>query len=690
MLTQRLSTHVFLAVFSSGLLTSQSVSSQSTSQSNLWQSVPEEELKAESGVLNSISAFFFGDPGPKDFSDLEGKKFYLNSSALEEILSDATALEHKDADEFELTGTQSASVQRLDEAKKLIPIPFPDGSEVIFAIEPSHAMSAELARQFPEVRSFRGIAVDSDDSRTLRLDISPSGLHAEITSLDGNTIVAPTDISEDYLAGRSRYISFNKILATPLSTKTICETESDSVRDDSEIETDRPRSRLLNWGGIIRTYRLAIAATPEYVAKVGETKEIAFYAIVRTVNRLNSIYERELAIRLELVADNINLVFDDNSMNLNNGSASILIDESQKIIDSIIGDANYDLGHMFSTGAGGLAEPGSVGISGIKASGVTGNQDPLSDPYDVDFVAHEIGHQFGAHHTFNGENGHCTPNNWNAETAYEPGSGSTIMAYAGICDVDNVQEHSDDYFHYISLREIISHVSGAGEVTNRTQSTNTIPTVILRSHLELPTGTPFLLGAAGSDENPYDSLTYAWEQLDRGTQAPRSASDDGSIPLIKSEKPSVFNIRDVYNYYDDTGSPLIRLPSLGRKSVFVVTVRDNHAGGGGLAAATISVNFHDSAGPFRVTKPDSDVSRNARLMVEWDVANTDEPPVSAEHVNIVASYDGGVTFPYTLLRTTPNDGSEEVAMTGTPSMIMIKVESSDGVFYALSENQNVN
>jgi hypothetical protein len=242
----------------------------------------------------------------------------------------------------------------------------------------------------------------------------------------------------------------------------------------------------------------------------GTNPVILHAAIVTSVNRVVGVYEKEVATRMILVANN-NLVefLDANTDPFNgNNSAGILINESQTVNDANIGFANYDVGHTFSTGGGGLAQLNSP-CGPSKARGITGLPTPTGDAFDIDFVAHEIGHQFGGSHTFNGQQGNCSGGNRSAASAYEPGSGTTIQAYAGICGSDNLQPNSDPFFHARSFDQISNFVFAGGACGVISNTGNNLPVVSLlpNNGLSIPISTPFTLTGTATDADG-DPLTY--------------------------------------------------------------------------------------------------------------------------------------------------------------------------------------
>jgi len=540
-----------------------------------------------------------------------------------------------------------------------------------------------LAAKFPDIRTYVGRGID-DPAATARFDWTPQGFHAQVLSPNGAVYVDPYEDGNVTL-----YVSYLKRdFAAPgkvhrcwLATR---------GRTGRRPHFQRPTFAADAVSGTtLRTYRLAVAATGEYTQYHGGTVAQAMSAIVTTVNRVTGIYERELAIRLQLVADNDRIVHTNGSTDpYTNDDGDAMLDQNQSNLDSVIGSANYDIGHVFSTGGGGVAGLGVVG-GARKAEGVTGSSSPVGDPFDVDFVAHEMGHQYGANHTFNGVDGSCDGNR-NASTAYEPGSGSTIMAYAGICDSDDLQPNSDPYFHFASHEEIMTFVTtgGGGSSAVESPTTNTPPTVEAGGDYTIPKNTPFRLTATGNDADG-NSLTYCWEERDLGPARVVSAADNGSSPLFRSWSPVTSPTRSfprLADLLDNTTATGEQLPVLGRMMNFRCTVRDNRAGGGGVASDDMSVTVDAGSGPFRVTFPNTTQTLSGGQIVRWDVAGTIDAPVNAANVDILLSTDGGLAFTTALATMVPNDGAHAVVLPNIDkSSARIMVMGSSNVFFDVSD-----
>jgi len=331
---------------------------------------------------------------------------------------------------------------------KEIILPSAHGKTYRFEVFESPIMEAPLASRFPQIKTYIGRGID-DPRMALRASISPIGFQAIIHGSEGTVYIDPYPATPEDV-----YFAYSRKDYQAL--KTFAE---NMLPQDSSINSYTGTPLQRGSGETLRSFRIAISTTGEYTAFHGGTVAGAMSAIVTTLNRVVSIYERELAIRLILIANNDQIVYQDGSTDpFTNGNPGAMISENQVVIDREIGSANYDIGHIFGVNAGGLASTGVVCLNGSKAQGVTGTNTPIGDPFDVDYVAHEIGHQFEALHTFNGRRGSCGGNR-SGSTAFEPGSGSTIMGYAGICGRDNLQPNSDDYFHYGSYLEMMTFVN---------------------------------------------------------------------------------------------------------------------------------------------------------------------------------------------------------------------------------------
>ncbi|MDM8540493.1 M12 family metallo-peptidase [Desulfococcaceae bacterium HSG9] len=589
-----------------------------------------------------------------------------------------------------------APLERLDLPLRFRPmpaqinLPTPDGNYDTFEFSEAPVMAPELAAKYPEIRTYLGYRV-GNPSISVRFDFTPAGFHAQVLA-PGNTYYI-----DPYYKGES-YASYYR--RDYRSTKKFkCFTESAHI-EDAQIE--RPARFAARSGDVMREYRLAVACTGEYGVAVGATtKADALAAIVSTVNKVVGIFESELAIRLTLVGNNNLIVYINPAGDpFTSTDPTVLVGQSQAEIDAKIGNANYDIGHTFSTSDGGAAMSPSVCVAS-KATAVTGHPTtPSGNPFAVDYVAHEMAHQFNANHTFNGKTDGCTAGDWNNTTAYEPGSGSTIMGYASLCGADDLQANSDPYFHSASHDEIIEFITtGTGKLSATCgalpQPTfiNAIPTVDAGSDYNIPKATPFVLTGSGADTNTGDALTYLWEQRDRDQQATLAAADDGKIPLFRVFTPVATGQRyfpRLATLVTNTPDNKEKLPQLDRTMNFRLTVRD---GKGGVDSDDMQVTVMAASGPFKLTYPNvpETLTGLSTITVTWDASSTTAAPVSAANVDIYLSTDGGLNYDTAspLASSTLNDGTQEITVPNidtTTARVMVK--AAGNIFFDISD-QNI-
>jgi hypothetical protein len=641
---------------------------QSTdSADGVWRNVKESEI----GITGGRAA------GPKTYRTLT-----LSRAKLTTILAGAPL-------EFSNKDVQPA----------LLTLPSADGTFQSFRVVESPIMEPALAARFPEIKTYSGQGVD-DLTATTRFDWTPQGFHALILSSKGTVLIEPynADTTANYIAYFQREVPISSFACDVSEAE-----QENAIAESKRLLSSRGLQPEVSSDSKLRTYRLAVAATAEYTQKYGGgTVTGAFSAITTTVNSVNAIYQTELAIKLVFVANETDIIFTDPATDgYTSDNPSALISENQTKLDSVIGAANYDIGHVFdgrSEAPGffsfqGLASIASVCRDGFKARGVSITRSVQPSSVVAYYsTAHEMGHQFGATHTFNATTGSCATQR-TGSTAYEPGTGSTIMGYRFACGAEDLMS-SDTYFHNASLEQIVNYTTlGSGSSCPvLTATTNSAPAVDAGPAYTIPQGTPFTLGALGSDANG-DDLTFCWEEFDLGAASPPS-TDDGSRPIFRSFAPvsnpsrTFPRVSDILNGFPAFGESL---PVTTRTMNFRVTARDNRFSGGGIGSAATQVSVRADSGPFVVTQPASGASWTigSSQTITWNVANTDLAPVSCSRVRILMSINGGSSFPFVIADDTANDGSETVTLpvtdpTGTSASARIKIVGRGNIFFNIS------
>ncbi len=580
-------------------------------------------------------------------------------------------------------------------------LPNEKGDFESFNLIPAQVLSSQLQKKYPKIRTYIGKSNDRRNVK-LRLSDSPIGVNIWIITPNGkNHFVQPLKVDPNI------YFSYNRS-ERQLYEDFKCYTKAEKKINSSHIKSKNVSSSKSKLSETLKTFRIAISATGEFTSFWGDdddsngtNSEDAFAAVASTINRVNEVFENDLGIHLELVSD-ASLLYDNPETD---PYTDDLNEEVQKTLDEVFGSENYDVGQVFDFGQadGNAGYIGSVCIDSKKGSAYTSHpfQDTsggvfMNDYFDLDYVAHELGHQFGAYHTF-------SHNMEGAGVNSEPGSGSTIMGYAGITGLDNVALHGDPYFHYYSIKNIKEYVESTSCFSSESVD-NKAPIVSAGEDIIIPIGTPYELIAEASDPDS-DILYYCWEQLDNGqVDASNFGPDKVNGAQARSLPPSLLNFRYIPNMNAILNGNLTQTnPSAGdnwetvsnvdRILTWGITIRDRFAdtiGQRGRISSDKKILTVDSnVGPFKITSQNqTEIKWEAgeRKIITWDVAGTNLSPIDTKNVNIYFSADG-FNSNEMLLEETPNDGFAEVIVPSTVSStngrVMIKPDNS--IYFSVNE-----
>ncbi|MCF8451214.1 MAG: Ig-like domain-containing protein [Taibaiella sp.] len=641
--------------------------------------------------------------------------------------------------------TQLWALSATPENGTAMQLPMPDGTFRAFRVWETSMMPGSLAAEFPDIKTFTAEATN-DKQVTAKIDFTLFGFHAVVFDGEKTAMIDPYDnLNDGYYV-----VHYKKDENRPFSQRMQCDVKANnetapagepmgmfhSILPPTDLRRIMPNSpvkttegpagkaliggheaaALTTNGTTIRTYDIAVSANHFYcqaATGIGSpTIGQCFSAITTTMNRVNGVYNRELSVQLNFCV-NENLIIWPTATGSTNGADPFAalntnpagcIDQNQITCDARIGSSNYDVGHVFTTGAGGLAAVAVICNNSFKAKGVTGSSTPVGDAFDIDYVCHELGHQFGSSHTFNNDGDGACSGNASAANAYEPGSGVTIMDYAGICSPDNVQANSSPYFSANSLEQIQPHIAGSGGACAATSAGHALPTIAgFIATYNIPYKTPFELTSPVAAVSGGDTaVTYSWYQWNLGDFGARLNQTFFNGPIFRSYQP-VYSQTRVFPRINNVLAGVLsnsgeKAPDTARYLTFKTVVRGILGGYGCFRIPDDSIHINVSAtgagngyAGFRVTSQNTGgiiYSGGSTQTITWNRVGTQNPPISANFVDIFMSTDGGFTWPFTV-GTFTNTGTASIVVPN-PSVASttcrFKVKGSGNIFFNVNSN----
>jgi hypothetical protein len=598
---------------------------------------------------------------------LDYKMANLNIDILTKELMKAVLTENRDSNENALQ----------------ISIPNPDGTFTDFNIFENSVISPKV-KDFYTIKTYQGYSIDAPNIK-IRCDLTDLGFHAFVYNGQKSYAIEPFS----KLNNTSHIVFYkNKINNKPIKC---------GNQDGLHPENDRKPNLNLNLRAPnnLRTFELAFVASGEYSQQYGGmtySSTNVLNSFASALNMVNPIYETDLGITFTLVSTAA-LVFENPGSDPFDpfGNQGDLIEQNQIECDDALGNANYDVGHLLVwANTGGLAAAGVVCYDGYKALGFSGSNSSFVTLI-VDYGCHEIGHQFNADHNFASLECETSSDDFR----FEPGEGSSIMSYAGVCgNPASYQSYSNQFFHSASINVMNTYIDtwGGCETTSTPGGGNVAnPLVNAQSNITIPKETPFILVGSATDANDAPSqLTYLWEQYDGSggevTGPPNCASTDE--PLFRYNDP----ISDSYKVFpefnqvlngNNNGVTWEKLPCAARNIKFNLIVRDNNSNFGRTGNDEMTVTVANT-GPFAVMTPNGGETWNegATKTITWTENGTS---THCSTVDILLSKNNGSTFSI-LATAVANDGSHDIVVpAGLSSTARILIQCSvGGSFYSAS------